>query len=447
MQNFNEFKLKKEILDALEQVGYTKPTPIQEKSIKPILEGKDMIACAQTGTGKTAAFSLPILNDMERNGNIQALILTPTRELAIQIKENMSDYSKNLRLKTVVIYGGVKQGSQVRSLQQGADILIATPGRLLDLINQKYIDLRKISFFVLDEADNMLDMGFIHDIRKLIKIIPKQRQTLLFSATMPPEIKKLADTILTNPVEVSVAPVSSAVDTVKQTLYYVNKPNKSNLLIEIMQDKKYQSTLIFTRTKHGADKLTKILKNEKFKVAAIHGNKSQNNRQRTLAEFKDGKINTLIATDIAARGLDIDDLSFVINYEIPNVPETYIHRIGRTGRAGKSGESISLCDNEEIPFIKDIQKLMKKEIEVNDDHGYPLVAQKAQPKKKKPAKKAAPKTGRSGAREKKPALATDKDKKKKSNRFKPENKKTNNSFSKKKKDFSAKKNTSHRKKV
>ncbi|MDH6603270.1 ATP-dependent RNA helicase RhlE [Bacilli bacterium PM5-9] len=382
MQDFKEFKLREELIKALDLIGYVKPTPIQQKAIIPIMENKDIIACAQTGTGKTAAFSLPILNDMERNGNIQALILTPTRELALQIDENIREYKKFLKLKSVVIYGGVKQGRQVRALQQQADILIATPGRLLDLINQKYIDLKNIDYFVLDEADNMLDMGFIHDIRKLEKIIPKKRQTLLFSATMPPEIKKLAQTLLNNPTEISVAPVSSTVDTIKQSLYYVDKSNKIDLLLDILDDKRYHSTLIFTRTKHGADKLAKKLKLHKFKVGVIHGSKSQNNRQRTLSDFKDGKFNTLIATDIAARGLDIDDLSYVINFEIPNIPETYVHRIGRTGRVGKLGEAISLCALDEKGFIKDIQKLIKKDIDIVVDHNYPMKNKKEVQKKK-----------------------------------------------------------------
>ncbi|MEG0283391.1 MAG: DEAD/DEAH box helicase [Erysipelotrichales bacterium] len=394
MEKFEDFNLEKRVLDALRDVGYEKPTPVQAKAITPILEGHDVLANAQTGTGKTAAFSLPILNDMKREGHTQALIVTPTRELAIQIRENIRDYSKYLKLKTVVIYGGVKQGRQVRSLEQGADVLIATPGRLLDLIDQGFIDLSKIKYFVLDEADNMLDMGFIHDIRKMLTFIPKKRQTLMFSATMPKDIKELASTILNNPVEVSVAPVSSAVDTVDQKLYYVNKGSKSLLLLDIMEDKMYQPTLIFTRTKHGADKLAKILQQNKFKVAAIHGNKSQNKRAQTLEDFKKGKINTLVATDVAARGLDIDDLSYVINYEIPNIAETYIHRIGRTGRAGKEGAAISLCDHEEKAYIKDIQKLMKKDIEVVVKHNYPLGkeqnSEKKKPNNKRPSNKKKP---------------------------------------------------------
>ncbi len=393
MQNFNKFNFRKELLDSLRVVGYEKPTQIQEKSINHIMDGNDIIACAQTGTGKTAAFALPILNKIERSGYIQALIVTPTRELAIQIKENISEYSKFLRLKTVVIYGGVKQGRQVRSLQQGADILIATPGRLLDLINQGYVDISKLNYFVLDEADNMLDMGFIHDIRKILKFVPKKRQTLMFSATMPKEIRNLANTILTNPIEISVDPVSSAVDIIKQKLYYVNKSNKVDLLLDIMEDKKYKTTLIFTRTKRGADKLAKSLKNANYKVGAIHGSKSQNNRQITLDGFKNGSINTLVATDVAARGLDIDDLSYVINYDIPNIAETYIHRIGRTGRAGKIGEAISLCDHEEKKFIKDIQKLMKKEIEIVYEHNYPLISvQENSSKTSEKTNKSKPKT-------------------------------------------------------
>lgn len=381
--NFNDLNLKKEINKALVDKGYTEPTPIQQKAIKPIIEGRDLLGCAQTGTGKTAAFALPILNNITPNHTIQVLVLTPTRELALQIKDNFTDYAKYLNVKNTVIFGGVKQNNQVKQLKQGVDIVIATPGRLLDLINQGLLTLKHVKYLVLDEADNMLDMGFIHDINKIISLVPAKRQTLLFSATMPSEIKKLASKLLNNPLEVSVTPVSSTVDTVKQSLYFVDKSNKPELLVDILQDKKFHSTLIFTRTKHGADKLVRTLKAHKFKVAAIHGNKSQNNRERTLQDFKDAKINTLIATDIAARGLDISDLSFVINYEIPNISETYVHRIGRTGRAGQSGIAISLCDFEEKAYLKNIEKLINQKIDVVETHDYPLKQTRALPKTEK----------------------------------------------------------------
>lgn len=371
--NFTELNLKPEINKALEDKGYITPTPIQQKAILPILAGKDLLGCAQTGTGKTAAFALPILNNIQPNKKVQVLVLTPTRELAIQIKDNFTEYSKYLKVKNCVIFGGVKQHSQVLQIKNGVDIVIATPGRLLDLISQKLLSLRDVKYLVLDEADNMLDMGFIHDIKKIIKLIPEERQTLLFSATMPADIKKLADAILNEPVEISVAPVSSTVDTVQQSVYFVDKVNKPNLLVDYLQDKGFTSTLVFTRTKHGADKLVRFLNKHKFKAAAIHGNKSQNNRERTLKDFKDGNIEILIATDIAARGLDISDLAYVINYDIPNISETYVHRIGRTGRAGQSGISTSFCDFEEKAYLKDIEKLINKKIEVIDDHAYPLV--------------------------------------------------------------------------
>ena len=371
--NFTELNLKPEINKALEDKGYITPTPIQQKAILPILAGKDLLGCAQTGTGKTAAFALPILNNIQPNKKVQVLVLTPTRELAIQIKDNFTEYSKYLKVKNCVIFGGVKQHSQVLQIKNGVDIVIATPGRLLDLISQKLLSLRDVKYLVLDEADNMLDMGFIHDIKKIIKLIPEERQTLLFSATMPADIKKLADAILNEPVEISVAPVSSTVDTVQQSVYFVDKVNKPNLLVDYLQDKGFTSTLVFTRTKHGADKLVRFLNKHKFKAAAIHGNKSQNNRERTLKDFKDGNIEILIATDIAARGLDISDLAYVINYDIPNISETYVHRIGRTGRAGQSGISTSFCDFEEKAYLRDIEKLINKKIEVIDDHAYPLV--------------------------------------------------------------------------
>ena len=435
MSDFNQFDINEKILQALEEKGYSIPTPIQQQAITPILNGNDILGCAQTGTGKTAAFAIPILNNLEKTKNIQALILTPTRELAIQIKENFDEYSSHLKIKSAVIYGGIKQGSQVRALQQGPDILIATPGRLLDLINQKYINLKHLKFFVLDEADNMLDMGFIHDINKLLKIIPKQRQTLMFSATMPDDIKKLASKILNKPIEISVTPVSSTIELVEQFVYFVDKENKSNLLFDVLADKKYAPTLIFTRTKHGADKLVKILKREKFKVAAIHGNKSQNFRERVLDEFKQGKINTLIATDIAARGLDISDLAYVINYDIPNISETYVHRIGRTGRAGQNGVSISLCCFEEKPWLKDIQKLINKDIEVVANHNYPLLINKKESTDKKTVEKKK-RPQRSVNKLNKPEKTNKKVEEKTKNTKKPNNKqnkpeKTNNSRRKK----------------
>lgn len=378
--NFKDFNLKPEINKALLEKGYEEPTPIQQKTIKPILEGQDLLGCAQTGTGKTAAFALPILNNLQPNKTIQVLVLAPTRELAIQVKENFIEYSKYLKVKSMVICGGIKQHGQVVQLKQGVDVVIATPGRLLDLINQRLLTLKNVQYLVLDEADNMLDMGFIHDINKIMDLLPKKRQTLLFSATMPQSIKTLAGKILKSPLDISVAPVSSTIDTVKQSIYFVDKKNKPKLLLDILQDKKNSSTLIFTRTKHGADKLVKTLNANNFNSAAIHGNKSQNNRERTLQGFKDGSINTLIATDIAARGLDITDLSYVINFEIPNISETYVHRIGRTGRAGQSGISISLCDFDEKPFLKSIEKLINKKIPIIEEHDYPLTQTQSLPK-------------------------------------------------------------------
>ncbi len=368
------------IQNALQTLGYTKPTPIQAQAIPLLLEGKDLLGCAQTGTGKTAAFAIPILQLMHQQQGqqqkgarkIKALVVTPTRELAIQIDESFGDYGKNLHLKHTVIFGGVGQKAQTDILQRGIDILIATPGRLLDLIQQRYISLADINFFVLDEADRMLDMGFIHDVKKLIALLPKKRQSLFFSATMPAEITKLANTILVNPVRVEVTPVSSTADTINQALYYVDKGNKNSLLLHLLENKDIKTALVFTRTKHGADKVVKVLNAHGVKAAAIHGNKSQNARQKALAEFKDQTLRVLVATDIAARGIDIDELEHVINYEIPNIPETYVHRIGRTGRAGAKGTAVSFCEAEEKPFLKDIQKLIGKTIPVISDHPFPF---------------------------------------------------------------------------
>jgi ATP-dependent RNA helicase RhlE len=378
---FTDLTIIKPILDALTDEGYTKPTPIQQQAIPHILKGKDLLGCAQTGTGKTAAFAIPMLQllakptTMASRGqrSIRALILTPTRELAIQIQESFNAYGKNLRLKNLVIFGGVNQGPQVTELKRGVDILVATPGRLLDLISQGFINLRDIEIFVLDEADRMLDMGFVHDVKRIITKIPAKRQTLFFSATMPQEIQSLANSILNNPVKVEVAVVSSTADTIEQSLYYVAKENKKSLLAYVLEDKNIETALVFTRTKHGADKVVKDLVRIGISAEAIHGNKSQNARQRALSNFKNRHTRVLVATDIAARGIDVDELTHVINYELPNVPETYVHRIGRTGRAGLSGTSFSFCSEDETAELKDIQKLIAKQIPVQENHPYHTV--------------------------------------------------------------------------
>lgn len=377
--SFEKLELIEPILRALKAEGYTTPTPIQQEAIPVSLKKKDLLGCAQTGTGKTAAFAIPILQILHQDelyvkgpNGIKSLILTPTRELAIQIGESFSAYGKYLRLKHTVIFGGVSQKAQTDALKAGVDILIATPGRLLDLINQGFIKLQHIKIFVLDEADRMLDMGFIHDVKKVITKLPARRQTLFFSATMPPEIQTLANTILTHPVKVEVTPVSSTVDTIRQSVYFVAKADKRKLLLEILKDNSIKSALVFTRTKHGADRVVKDLSREGIHAAAIHGNKSQNARQAALKNFKSGQIRVLVATDIAARGIDVDNLSHVINYEMPNIPETYVHRIGRTGRAGASGIALSFCDDEEKEYLKDIQKLIGKVVPVESDHPFPM---------------------------------------------------------------------------
>lgn len=378
--SFEKLDLIEPILNALKHEGYTHPTPIQATSIPIILKGTDLLGCAQTGTGKTAAFAIPILQRLQLekgkdNGrrNIKALIVTPTRELAIQIGESFAAYGRFMNLRHTVIFGGVPQSQQVNPLKMGVDILVATPGRLLDLINQGYVKLNDLSIFVLDEADRMLDMGFIHDVRKLIKLIPPKRQSLFFSATMPESIRVLASTILTNPEEVEVTPASTTAETVVQEMYFVDAENKKDLLIHILQDKSIQTALVFTRTKHGADKVQRFLVKAHIKAEAIHGNKSQNARQNALRNFKDRTTRVLVATDIAARGIDIDDLNLVINYEIPNIPETYVHRIGRTGRAGLNGKAVSFCDAEEREFLRDIQKLISIKIPVVDDQPFPAI--------------------------------------------------------------------------
>jgi ATP-dependent RNA helicase RhlE len=378
---FENLNLIAPILKALTTEGYSNPTPIQEQAIPIILEGKDLLGCAQTGTGKTAAFALPILQILfgeqkavNEPHTIKALILTPTRELAIQIGESFTAYGKNMDIRNTVIFGGVSQKPQTDALKAGVDILVATPGRLLDLIHQKYISLHHIKLFVLDEADRMLDMGLGIDVKRIIAHLPKIRQTMLFSATMPPEISKLVDSILTNPIKVAVTPVSSTVDTIEQAVYFVDKIDKRHLLIHLLKNKSIVSALVFSRTKHGADKITKELIKSGIQAQAIHGNKSQMARQIALSNFKAKKTRVLVATDIAARGIDVEELSHVINFDLPNIPETYVHRIGRTGRAGLEGVALSFCDEEEKEYLRDIQKLISKSIPVISDHPYPLVA-------------------------------------------------------------------------
>ncbi|WP_026903640.1 DEAD/DEAH box helicase [Pedobacter glucosidilyticus] len=398
--SFDELDLINPIKKALQTEGYTKPTPIQAQAIPLVLDGNDLLGCAQTGTGKTAAFAIPIIQLLHNSSHqqakgtraIRALIVTPTRELAIQIADSFAAYGKNTPLKYAVIFGGVGQKAQTDALAKGVDILIATPGRLLDLMNQRYISLKSISLFVLDEADRMLDMGFIHDVKKLIAALPAKRQSLFFSATMPPVIQKLASEILKDPVKVEVTPESSTADTINQFVYMVDRDNKNKLLIHILEDKNIKTALVFTKTKHGADKVVKMLLNHGVKAAAIHGNKSQNARQRALEEFKSHKIRVLVATDIAARGIDVDDLAYVVNYEIPNIPETYVHRIGRTGRAGANGTAFSFCDIDEKEFLQDIQKIIGKTIPKAEENPFPMTKFTATPSAKKTGK-----SGRSNA--------------------------------------------------
>ncbi len=374
---FNKLKLIEPILKALEDKQYTEATPIQAQAIPLILEQNDVLGSAQTGTGKTAAFAIPIIQQLyqqeqfESKAKIKALIVTPTRELAIQIDDNIKEYSKYTRVKHTVIFGGVKQEKQVARLRQGVHILTATPGRLLDLISQGIISLNQVNMFVLDEADRMLDMGFIHDIKKLLALLPKQRQSLFFSATMPNNIVTLSNQILKNPRKIEVSPVSSTAETIQQYVYKTNKSDKKDLLFHILENKDIDQVLLFSRTKHGADKIVRNLKKQNISSAAIHGDKAQNQRQKALSSFKEGKIRVLVATDIAARGIDIDKLKYVINYDIPNESESYVHRIGRSGRAGENGIAISLCEPEENAYIKDIEKLIKKRIETVRENPYP----------------------------------------------------------------------------
>lgn len=375
---FEDLSLSKSIQRAVFEEGYTQPTPIQEKSIPIILSGKDLVGCAQTGTGKTAAFAIPIIHNLHRMVGsskkakvIRCLVVTPTRELAVQIGQSFDTYGKYTNLKQLTIFGGVSQVPQVEQLKKGIDVLIATPGRLLDLNKQGFIDFDDLHYLVLDESDLMLDMGFINDVKKIVKLVPTNRQTLLFSATMPLAIRELSETFLNKPEYVSVTPVSSTAEIIEQQIYFVDKENKRGLLYHLIENEKLENVLVFVRTKHSADNVVKALKKHDVNAEAIHGNKSQNNRQRVLDEFKNKKISVLVATDIAARGIDIESLPFVINFDLPNIPETYVHRIGRTGRAGNDGISISFCDREEEPYWKDIMKLIKVNVKTMKDHPFP----------------------------------------------------------------------------
>jgi len=374
---FEDLNLHPTLLKAVKDQNYTTPTAIQEQAIPLVLRKKDVLGSAQTGTGKTAAFALPILHHLikEKSNNskqkIRVLVVTPTRELAIQIGENFTVYSKYNNIKNTVIFGGVKQGPQTSALKNGVDVLIATPGRLLDLMGQGFISLKDIGYFVLDEADRMLDMGFIHDIKKLLEKLPNQRQSLFFSATMPNSILTLSNTILRNPKKVAVHQVSATAETIQQYIYYTNKSDKKDLLFHILKDKNIKQILVFSRTKHGADRIVRNLKKKHIVAAAIHGDKAQNQRQKALQSFKNLEVRVLVATDIAARGIDIEKLSYVLNYDIPNEPETYVHRIGRCGRAGEQGVSISICEPEENIYTRDIEKLIKQKIEVVQNHPFP----------------------------------------------------------------------------
>lgn len=375
---FQDLGIIDPILKALRAQGYTQPTPIQQQAIPKLLDGKDLLGCAQTGTGKTAAFAVPILQQIyednqwdRRNRNIKALIVAPTRELAIQIDESFTAYGQNTDLRNTVIFGGVKQGKQTRTLSKGIDILTATPGRLLDLIGQGYITLKHVEYVVLDEADHMLDMGFIHDIKKIVKQLPSDRQSLFFSATMSPEILKLSRGILGHPERITIKPEQATAERVEQNVYFVTKKDKRKLLLHLLKENEVDSALVFSRTKHGANRIAQQLDKAGINAAAIHGNKSQGARQKALQKFKDGNLNVLVATDIAARGIDVDELSYVVNFDLPNVPETYVHRIGRTGRADASGVALSFCDTEERAYLKDIQKLIGQSIPVIDEHPFP----------------------------------------------------------------------------
>ncbi len=390
---FEDLNLHPTLLKAVKDQNYVNPTAIQEQAIPLILKDNDVLGTAQTGTGKTAAFALPILHHLinEKSNNnktkIRVLVVTPTRELAIQIGENFTDYAKYNNIKNTVIFGGVKQGTQTNALANGVDVLVATPGRLLDLMGQGFISLNDIGYFVLDEADRMLDMGFINDIKKLLEKLPKNRQSLFFSATMPNSILTLSSTILRNPKKIAVHQVSTTAETIQQSIYYTNKSDKKDLLFHILKNKDINQILVFSRTKHGADRIVRNLQKNNIDAAAIHGDKSQTQRQRALQSFKDYKVRVLVATDIAARGIDIDKLSYVLNYDIPNEPETYVHRIGRCGRAGEKGVSISICEPEENVYAKDIEKLIKQKIEAVQNHPFPQTEKPMNTQQKKESEK------------------------------------------------------------
>ena len=392
--SFKNLQLIEPVLKALAHEGYTEPTPIQQDAIPVVLQKRDLLGCAQTGTGKTAAFAIPVLQLMQQDRlqhptdrmqprKIQTLVLTPTRELAIQIEESFKAYGRYLPLQRLVVFGGVSQYHQVAALRRGVDILVATPGRLLDLVNQRHIALQHIKYFVLDEADRMLDMGFVDDVKKIISKLPAKKQSLFFSATMPTEIKQLANMLLVDPVKVEVTPPASVVDIIQQSLYYVEKQNKSALLTHLLNDAAVKTALVFTKTKHGADRLAKQLSRAGIRADSIHGNKSQNERQRSLFNFKNSRTRVLVATDIAARGIDIDELGHVFIHDLPESPETYVHRIGRTARAGASGVAISFCDYAEKVYLAEIQKLIKRKIAVVKDHPYDVALM--HPQEYKPA--------------------------------------------------------------
>eukprot|EP01029_Cantina_marsupialis_P000993 TRINITY_DN107_c1_g2_i1.p1 TRINITY_DN107_c1_g2~~TRINITY_DN107_c1_g2_i1.p1 ORF type:complete len:453 (+),score=41.33 TRINITY_DN107_c1_g2_i1:1533-2891(+) len=398
---FDKLEIIDPILKAIGAKGYTNPTPIQEQSIPILLQRRDLLGCAQTGTGKTAAFAIPILQNIYEDGaprgkrKITALVVTPTRELAIQIKESFTEYGKHTDIVNTVIFGGVKQGAQTDALAQGVDVLVATPGRLLDLMDQGFISLKDVKYFVLDEADQMLDMGFIYDIRRIIDRLPKRRQSLFFSATMPPKIVSLSKQILGNPEKITIKPEQTTAERVEQSIYFTSKRSKSKLLTHLLKSRELDSTLVFSRTKHGADKITRILKKAGIGTEAIHGNKAQNARQKALNNFKEGSTKVLVATDIAARGIDVSGLALVVNYDLPNIPESYVHRIGRTGRANASGVAISFCSEDELPYLKDIQKLIRQTIPVVKEHPFsvdeinelPVEEEKTETPKKKPQRR------------------------------------------------------------
>jgi ATP-dependent RNA helicase RhlE len=404
---FEDLSLSKSIQKAVYELGYLEPTPIQKQAIPAVLKGHDVIGCAQTGTGKTAAFAIPIIHQLHRivgsskkSKQIRCLVVTPTRELAVQIGQNFDQYGKYTNLTTLTIFGGVSQVPQVDMLRSGIDILIATPGRLLDLNKQGYIDLDHLHCLVLDEADQMLDMGFVNDVKKIVKLTPDNRQTLLFSATMPMAIRELSEMFLKDPVSVTVSPVSSTAENVEQRVYFVDKSEKRNLLHHLITKENLSDVLVFSRTKHGADNVVKALRNKGVAAEAIHGDKSQNARQRVLEAFKRKEVGVLVATDIAARGIDIDQLPFVINFDLPNIPETYVHRIGRTGRAGNGGIAISFCGKDEAPYWKDIQKLIRVDVEVIKDHPYAWKAESPDentPKQNSNRSKEAPNSRKSAA--------------------------------------------------